>query len=780
MAGAVIRLNGVVQGVGFRPFVYRLAKKYQLKGKVYNSSGGVVIEVQGPKEDIEAFYRSIPEEKPPLAQILQSKLEWAEVGGYDDFTIDTSVGEQETTVLVTPDVGICPDCQRELFDPEDKRYRYPFINCTNCGPRFTIVKNLPYDRPYTTMAPFIMCPSCQGEYDDPLDRRFHAQPNACPRCGPWVWLDEGPEAPEKRPDPDEVFRQARAKIRQGQILAVKGLGGFHLICDATNEEAVAALRKRKRRPAKPFAVMFKDLAKVKDYCRVSEEEEELLTSWRKPIVLLDVLPGGKRLAPSVAPGLDKLGVMLAYTPLHLLLFEDGIECLVATSANFSDYPLVTDNAVAWEKLRPIVDSYLFHNREIFNRCDDSVVKVDDGEFRPIRRARGYAPQPLNFRLSAGRTLAFGGDEKNTFCLSRGRSYFVSQHIGEINNLESVSFLEKAISRFEHYFQVNPGLVVHDLHPEYRSTKIAKKWAQERGLPTVAVQHHEAHLAACLLEYDCTDPVLGVVCDGTGYGSDGKLWGFEIFTGALPNFRRIGHLSYTPLPGGEIAIKEPWRMAFSHLYTHLGPAWAREFAAEQGRPANQAKLVERQLELGLNSPETSSAGRFFDAVSAFLGIGTQGTYEGQPAIELEVAAKGSGLAGKWNEGLAFDVKRQEGSYIIDPVATWRDLWERQSAGEDPRDLAARFHHTIAAIITSIVEQAASEYDLDTVALSGGVFQNSYLSTYLPKHLAAKGFKVLFPRLLPVNDGGISVGQAVLGHLLTEGGYNNVSSYSSQSN
>lgn len=767
MEAAILRINGVVQGVGFRPFVYRLAHEFGLAGRVYNSSQGVVIEVEGQRSTILAFTERIPVAKPPLAEIRELSVEWVDPKGYVDFAIDHSQGAQETTVLVTPDVGTCADCTRELFSPADRRWGYPFINCTNCGPRFTIVKNLPYDRPFTTMAPFVMCPECQAEYDDPTNRRFHAQPNACPKCGPVIWLDHGPEPPEQLPSSAEVLREARSRLRAGQILAVKGLGGFHLVCDAYNEEAVAKLRQRKSRPAKPFAVMVPDLEVVRKLCLIEPEEVEELTSWRKPILLLTKNPAATNLAPSVAPGLDRLGVMLAYTPLHMLLFADGLECLVATSANFSDHPLVMDNREALEKLRPIVDTFLFHNREIFNRCDDSVLAMTAGTVRPIRRARGYAPGPIDSQLSAGHTLAFGGDEKNTFCLTKDRRYFLSQHIGEINNLESISYLEKGISRYEHYFQTRPELVVHDLHPEYRSTKTALKWAKSRDLPTLAVQHHQAHLAACLLEHNWTGPVLGLICDGTGYGSDGKLWGFELFKGQLPYFERIGRLAYTALPGGEVAIREPWRMTYSHLYTYLGLEAADRFAADCGL-SGQGRVVSRQLELGLNSPPTSSAGRLFDAVSALLGITRRSTYEGQPAIELEVAAIHSPLAGNWETRLEFEIRPDQHGLLIDPTPLWADLWQRWQRKEDPGELAARFHHTMAAVMIEMLCRAAEAEGITTVALSGGVFQNRYLTAHLLDALGSQGFTVLFPRVLPVNDGGISAGQAILGHTVFKGG------------
>lgn len=768
MNRAVIRLNGVVQGVGFRPFVYRLAHEYHLTGKVYNSATGVVIEVEGDREEIAVFYQAIPERKPPLATILERTIEWLSPLGYTDFQIEVSHGAEQATVLVAPDVGICADCTKELFDPTDRRYEYPFINCTNCGPRFTIINELPYDRPFTSMDVFPMCPECRQEYEDPGNRRFHAQPNACSVCGPTVWYNYGPNPPENLGTGAGALATARTKLKDGAILAVKGLGGFHLICDATKESAVARLRQRKQRPDKPFAVMCRDLDVVRRYCVISKEEERILTAWQKPIVLLQKKPGASNLAPAVAPGLDRLGVMLAYTPLHLLLFGDGLECLVATSANFSDYPLVTTNEVAWEMLRPIVDGYLFHNRIIVNRCDDSVVRVEQGECLPIRRARGFAPQPLVLPLEAGRTLAFGGDEKNTFCLTRDQDYFVSQHIGELNNLESLQYLETAIDRFQHYFQVQPELVVHDLHPEYRSTKTAKAWANKRDLPIIAVQHHQAHLASCLVEHGYKGPVLGVICDGTGYGTDGRLWGFELFRGSLPDFQRIGHLAYTPLPGGEVAIREPWRMAFSHLYTYLGSAEAQAYAATLGAMGQRSALVQKQLDLGINAPLTSSAGRFFDAVAAFLGVRLQGTYEGQPAIELEIVAKASQLTGRWNEALNFNVYLDEGNWQVDPRLIWQDLWSRKEAGEDAGNLAARFHHTIAKIIIRLLELANSQGEpINTVALSGGVFQNSYLTQYLAEHLSELGYHLLFPRQLPVNDGGISAGQAILGYMLTRG-------------
>jgi hydrogenase maturation protein HypF len=785
----IIRLGGVVQGVGFRPFVYRLAHAFGLPGMVYNDVHGVVIEVEGEESQVRAFCEALPAEAPPLARIIRSELSWAEPQGYLDFAIVASEAGERPSVLIAPDVGLCADCARELADPSDRRCGYPFINCTNCGPRFSIVRSLPYDRPRTTMARFPMCPECGREYEDPADRRFHAQPNACPACGPKAFLRTAEELaaarqasgrplseavaeprPEEAADQAEVFARARALLREGKILAVKGIGGFHLVCDAHQAAAVETLRRRKHREAKPFALMCPDLSAIRRYALVDETAEGLLRSWRRPIVLLPKRPDPQPpLAGLVAPGVDTLGVMLAYAPLHALLFAEDLDCLVATSGNLSDSPLVLGNEEAAQELSGIADAFLLHNRDIHNRCDDSVVTtVAEGPLL-MRRSRGYAPEPLEYGRELRSLLAVGGDQKNTFCLTSGRRFYLSQHIGEVGDLRSLAFLEEALGRLSGYFEIAPEAVVYDLHPEYRSTKLAHGWYAGK-LPLVGVQHHEAHLASCLAEHGVEGPVLGVVCDGTGYGRDGKLWGFEFFAGAPPAFQRRGHLAYAALPGGEGAIHHPGRMAFSYLWSAGGEeaVVAAERAGVAPWTAEEGQVLRRQLALGLNSPSCSSAGRLFDAVSALAGVCREGHYEGQPAIELEarlhvdppeVEVFDRYPFGLWDEG--------EG-WVLDPTPMWLYLVDEVASGTPPGVIAARFHHTVRAMIVAGVDRLHQETGVARVALSGGVFQNRYLVETLHEALTGQGYEVLLHRQVPPNDGGLSLGQALLGDLLLRQG------------
>lgn len=795
IARAVITINGVVQGVGFRPFIYRLAHRFRLPGKVYNSLAGVIVEVEGKPEQLEAFYREIPRQAPPVARITRIEIHLDAPVGYETFTISLSKAEEEPSVLIAPDMGVCADCQREFLDHQDRRFGYPFINCTNCGPRFTIVQDLPYDRPRTTMRAFTMCPACQREYDDPLDRRFHAQPNACATCGPSVWLQDAGDARSVNTNAGAnahaVLAEARRRLKEGAILAVKGVGGFHLVCDATNEEAVRNLRWRKRRESKPFAVMCRDLAAVRHYCRLCREEEELLTSWRRPTVLLerpekaagegkDVGTGGRALASGVAPGLDTLGVMLPYAPLHLLLFDEELECLVATSGNLSDLPLVIDNHTAVEQLGQVAALFVFHDREIHNRCDDSVAAVVAGAEVVYRRSRGYAPEPLILPGAPlpGPVLALGGDQKNTFCLARGDRYFLSQHIGEIADLTSLEFLQTAIDRYEGYFGILPELMACDLHPEYRTTKFARVLAARRGIPLAAVQHHEAHLAGCLAENNIREPVLGVVCDGTGYGHDGRIWGFEVFAGRPGAFARVAHQTYVPLPGGEGSIRHPERMLISHLYAAQGMEGierAEPFLSEKARKELAAIL--RQIDLGLNTPWTSSCGRLFDAVSALLGICTKAAYDGQPAMELEAAIR-PGVTGYYDFELresagsadGGDSGANAGQWLLDFGPLWARLLTERAQGETVGVMAAKFHNTVVAAIEETLTRLRRTTGINRAAISGGVFQNKYLLKSLLARLDSAGFTVYWPRKVPVNDGGISLGQAVLASFYASSGKN----------
>lgn len=770
-------MGGIVQGIGFRPFVYRLARVRGLAGVVYNDIHGVVIEVEGTEEKIRGFYAALPREAPPLARITRSELEWGDPRGYEGFAILRSETGVRPSVLIAPDIGLCAECAAELRNPQDRRFGYPFINCTNCGPRFTIVQSLPYDRPRTTMARFVMCPECAAEYADPGDRRFHAQPNACPVCGPKVFLRLGAEvaaAPEAVAEPSAeeaadqagVFARARDLLKAGKILAVKGIGGFHLVCDAHQGRVVEELRRRKHREAKPFALMSPDLAAVERYALVDEAAADLLTSWRRPIVLCPKRSVPERpLAGAVAPNVDTLGFMLAYTPLHLLLFDEGLDCLVATSGNISDSPLVIENAEAVRELSGIADAFLFHNRQIHNRCDDSVVTTVAGGPLLMRRSRGYAPQPLDYHRTLRSLLAVGGDQKNTFCLTSGHRFYLSQHLGEVGDLRSLAFFEEALERLSGYFEIEPEAVVYDLHPEYHATKLAyRRYAGK--VPLLGVQHHEAHLASCLAEHGVEAPVLGVVCDGTGYGRDGKLWGFEFFAGAPPHFSRRGHLRYVPLPGGEAAIRHPGRMAFAYLWTAGGEeaVAAVERAGVAPWTVEEGRILRRQLAVGLNSPLCSSGGRLFDAVSALAGVCREGHYEGQPAIELEARLHLDRPEVEVCDCYPFTIWDEEEGWVIDPAPMWLQLIEEVAGGTAPAVVSARFHHTVKAMIVAGVDRLRQETGLTRLALSGGVFQNRYLVAQLVEDLTDQGYEVLLQRQVPPNDGGLSLGQALLGDLL----------------
>ncbi len=752
MAAEHIHIDGIVQGVGFRPFVYRLAHRYGLHGWVRNSSLGVDIEVSGPADALEAFAQALEAEAPPLARItvLRRAPLQAPPEPRDAFVILHSEDEGGFT-LVSPDVATCPDCLRELLDPADRRYRYPFINCTNCGPRFSIIRALPYDRPNTTMAVFPMCPDCRAEYEDPLDRRFHAQPNACPVCGPAVELEGNGAAIEGLPGVDDVARTA-ALLRNGAIVAIKGLGGFHLACDATNAEAVARLRARKPRPHKPLAVMMTDLAMVRRHCRLDEAAEALLTSPAAPIVLLAPRPDSP-IAANVAPGQRTLGVMLPYTPLHHILLRDVGRPLVMTSGNRQNEPIARTNADARRMLGTIADAFLWHNREIHNRVDDSVWMVSRLGAMPIRRSRGYAPMPLPLPVAAPRPLlALGSQMKNTFALVQDDQAFLSQHIGEMDYLATWDFFRESIARYRSLFGIEPQLLAHDAHPDFTTTLWATMGNPD-GLEAMPIYHHHAHIAACLAENGREGPVLGLAFDGTGYGADGTIWGGELLLADLRTFRRLAHWRPFPLPGGEAAIRRPVRLAAALLLLALGelPQGALPALTSQ-----EAAIVPLQVERGLNTPLTSSCGRLFDAVAALLGLRAEITYEGQAAIELETLA-----AQAWPQPpFAVPVSAEGDGWLMEPLPLIRALWTAKEAGEPPAVLAARFHAAVIAAAVEAVQRAAGTTGLRTVALSGGCFQNRLLLEGLHAALTERGFEVLVHHRVPTNDGGIACGQAAI--------------------
>ena len=781
-----ISVRGVVQGVGFRPFVYRLAREHGLAGWVLNHSGGVEIEVEGPAAALAAFVRDLEGKSPPLARIEGIKVADAPPVGYTAFEIRHSVAEAGRYQLISPDIAICPDCLRELLDPDDRRYRYPFTNCTNCGPRFTIIADVPYDRPLTTMRDFVMCPQCQAEYDDPLDRRFHAQPNACPVCGPHVWLVSSSNLKLKtlKPETDDVIAQAARLLRAGVIIAIKGLGGFHLACDATDEAAVRTLRERKGRPAKPLAVMMTTLEEIKQHCWVSAEEERLLTSPQCPIVLLPWKPESN-VSRLVAPRNNYLGVMLPYTPLHHVLLRDVGRPLVMTSGNLSEEPIARDNDEALRRLAHLADYFLLHNRDIYARYDDSVwfvpyvsrftfhvprsnPKPETSEPKtpspqPIRRSRGYAPFPVKLPFKVQQILACGAELKNTFCVTRDEYAFLSQHIGDMENLETLEHFETTIELYKRLFRIEPEIVAYDLHPEYLSTKYAKSQISNIQYP-IPIQHHHAHVAACLADNGWPaegGPVIGVAFDGTGYGTDGHIWGGEFLVADYHGFRRVGHLEYLPMPGGEAAIKNPYRLAISYLYTLLGEFPFFPFLAEVDD--TELRIIKQQIDRGINSPLTSACGRLFDAVAALIGVRERVTYEAQAAIELEMAVKIQNPKSKIQiRGYPFGVEEGEDGAVIRLRGLFDALLADLRGGVAVGEMAYRFHVTVAEMIEAMCERIAQETGLRTVALSGGCFQNRLLLALVVPRLREVGLRVLLHRQVPCNDGGLSLGQAVIAH------------------
>jgi len=736
-----VHVRGTVQGVGFRPFIYRLARDEGLTGWVRNDSSGVVVEAEGPRERLESFVERLPREAPPVADIAEVRHEAIEPCGEAEFTIAHSERLPDALAEIPPDMGLCEDCRRELLDPADRRYRYPFINCTNCGPRFTIAESLPYDRPFTSMKIFAMCPRCQAEYDDPADRRFHAQPNACWDCGPRLELLD---AAGRRIDADDPIAAVAEALRDGRIAAVKGLGGFHLAADATNPAAVQALRDRKWRELKPFAVMVPDLDAARRLCELTDAEAELLADYRKPIVLSRKRTGHP-LADGVAPASQFFGLMLPYTPLHVLLLDCGFTALVMTSANRTDEPIAIDNTEALERLATVADLFLVHDRAILKRSDDSVTRLFRGEPLVQRRARGFVPRAIPVGLE-GPVLALGADLKNTICIvRRGRAY-VSQHIGDLEHADALAFFEETIEHFQGILETRPALVAHDLHPGYHSTAFARRLD---GVRRVAVQHHHAHAAACMAEHGLEGPVLGVSLDGTGYGTDGKVWGGEFLDATLGGFERIAHLAYVPMPGGERAIREPWRMAIGTL----GEA-VPELEQAGVDPAELA-AVEQLAARGVACPETSSMGRLFDAVSALLGICTRVSYEGQAAIELEAAT----VAGEQG-AYAFTLDDAAEPWTIDPRPIVRAVLDDLRAATPAGLIATRFHNTIVRLVRDVCGRARRARGLDTAVLSGGCFQNRVLLEGVADGLERDGFDVRYHRRVPTNDGGIALGQAAV--------------------
>jgi hydrogenase maturation protein HypF len=736
-----ITVRGLVQGVGFRPFVFQLARRLRLGGFVRNQTGGVWIEVEGEQDSLGQFVAGLTAEPPPAARVEDVSWEDRPPCGDRDFHIEASEPDGGPAV-VGPDLGICDACLAELFDPSDRRFRYPFLNCTHCGPRLTIVRSVPYDRERTTMSRFPMCPACRAEYDDPADCRFHAQPTACADCGPRLALLDGDGRAQSTTDP--LLDAARA-IRAGRLVAVKGLGGYHLACDATNAAAVAELRRRKHRDEKPLAVMVADLAAARRFADVSDAEAGLLASPGRPIVLLRKRPGAE-LAPGIAPDNPAIGLMLAYTPLHHLLLQALPTALVMTSGNRSDEPIAFDDADAVARLRGIADVFLTHDRPIHLRCDDSVTRWVAGDELPVRRSRGYAPLPVALlRECRVPILAVGGQLKSTFALGRGRHAILSHHLGDLDHAEAFRAFVEAVAHYERLFAFAPAVLVHDMHPDYASTR----YALGREVPRLAVQHHHAHLASCLAEHGLDEPAIGATFDGSGYGTDGTIWGGEFLVGNCQRFRRAAHLRPVAMPGGEQAVREPWRMALSYLLD----AGVEPTPLERDVPAPALRTARRLVERRAFAPLTSSAGRLFDAVAALAGIRHRVSYEGQAAIELEGLATTADADGAY----PFVLTDTATTTQIDCRALIAAVTRDATSGVTPDRIARRFHSTLVEIIARTCDRIRSDTGVSLVALTGGVFQNALLTAETVARLSADGFRVLRHRRVPPGDGGLCLGQ-----------------------
>jgi len=741
-----ISVGGIVQGVGFRPFVYRLALAHGLTGFVANTPEGVAIEAQGQVALLQDFFAALRKEAPPLAQVGEISFAPIPLSHAGEFVLRHSTASGPISTLISPDVAVCEDCLAEFFAPADRRFRYPFINCTNCGPRYTIVERIPYDRPHTTMRGFVMCVTCQREYDDPANRRFHAQPNCCPDCGPQLSLvaADGRQVAER----NEALNEAIRRLAAGEIVAVKGVGGFHLAVDAANSQAVKRLRQRKGREAKPLAVMVADLMAARKVCRLEALEEQALASQERPIVLV-VKKEGHSLAEEVAPGYDQFGLMLPYAPLHYLLLQGPGRALVMTSGNRSEEPICIENDEAVQRLAGIADCYLVHDRGIHLPCDDSVVALQAGMIRQVRRSRGFAPKPIGLAEAGAMVLGVGAELKNTVCLLKEKQAFCSQHIGDLKNLEAYRVFQQSLGQLAVLFEIIPTLIVHDLHPQYLSSR----WAQEQTVPTLAVQHHHAHLAACLAENRQDGPAIGIILDGTGYGPDQTIWGGEVLLGDACGYQRFSSLEALPLPGGDAAVQAPWRTALSYLHAVYGDNLPDlPFMA-----GHECGPILAMVEKGVNSPLTSSCGRLFDAVAAMSGGRQVIQYEAQAAIEQMQMA--GGRLGE--EGFPCEVYEENAMLKISVRSLIRAVANAVQSGMAQSEISRKFHVGLVAVFTRVAEEARRRENINTVVLSGGVFQNRLLLEGLAASLGRAGFQVLVHKKLPCNDACISLGQAVIG-------------------
>jgi hydrogenase maturation protein HypF len=750
-----IEINGIVQGVGFRPFVYRTANQYRLTGFVTNTTTGVLIEAEGREKDITGFIETVQQTPPVRSRITQLSVQKIPNRGDSGFTILQSTGSRYRNTLISPDIATCNDCLTELFDPSDRRYRYPFINCTQCGPRYTIIQNIPYDRQMTTMHHFLMCPACQKEYDDPENRRFHAQPNACPECGPGVWLTD---AGGSKILTDKPVDRAAELLRAGAVLAVKGLGGFHLACDARNTDSVRTLRKRKNREEKPLAVMVQSLKTGRSLAQIHMQEERLLLSPERPIVILDKKQPFQ-LASEIAPQNHSVGLMLPYTPLHHLLME-GIDALVMTSGNISEEPIVFENEQAVNRLGLIADYFLMHNRDIYIRNDDSVIMVVDRTARPVRRSRGMVPVPVFIPRRKKTVLAVGGEKKNTIAVLNQDRVFLSHHIGDMENAETLESFQHSICHLKSILSLEPGLVAYDMHPDYLSTH----WALEQPLPLRAVQHHHAHIASCMAENGFTDPVIGIAMDGSGYGLDSQIWGGEFLAADFQHCERLAHFVYQAMPGGEQAILEPWRMALSILDQEYGDSTENLKPFLSSGPFSRIEpiLIDnviRMIKQKENSPMTSSLGRIFDAVSFLCGGPVRSRYEGQAAVQLEQKIENPDHHACYQNG--FQLLLDRNPFQISPGPIFRDILDDLQQSVSPAEISLKFHNSLIQALFDMTRHLSELTGLRTVALSGGCFQNRVLLRKLTDRLQKDNFKTLTHQQVPCNDGGLSLGQAVIG-------------------
>lgn len=758
-AGLELRVRGQVQGVGFRPTVWHVARSLGLTGEVCNDGEGVWVQLYGPTSQLEAFEPALHRACPPLARIERIERHWTDYRECPGFSIRPSRGGILDTPI-TPDAATCPVCLTEIRNPRDRRHGYAFTNCTHCGPRLSIVRRIPYDRANISMASFPMCPRCQAEYDDPANRRFHAQPNACPDCGPRLWVEDG-NAPVEG-EPIELAAQA---VRDGHILALKGIGGFHLVCDARNAQAVETLRARKRRPAKPFALMAADLDQVRQYARLSDIEATLLTSAAAPVVLLDALPENG-LPEVIAPEQNTLGFMLPYSPLHHLLMDLLDGPIVATSGNLGGLPPCIGNNQALRQLAGVADLFLLHDREIFNRVDDSVVRVLDGQTQILRRARGYAPAPIALPPGfeqAPQILAYGGELKNTFCLIKSGRAMLSQHMGDLENLETHEDFEHNLTLYRQLFDHQPAALAIDLHPDYLSSKRGRDDARSQGLPLHEIQHHHAHIAACLADNGWPldgGPVIGIALDGLGMGENDALWGGEILLADYQGYRRLAHLMPAPLPGGAQAMHEPWRNTVAQLIAAFGEDWQTGLDGMDWRKL-PLRHIEQMLERGLHCPTASSAGRLFDAAAALLGLCVERQYfEGQAALALEAATDLLHCRAQWEQAYPLQTETSQSPWVIDPRRLWPCLLEDIAQNKPHAVIAARFHAGLARAFVEAATQLAGKHGCTHIALSGGVMQNRLLLPLMQQAIVQAGLQPLIHRQVPANDGGLSLGQAVI--------------------